>query len=812
MKAPLLAAAGLLLALAPASTALGHGTAADHFAEDSVHNVAAEPAMVKHTRTVTAADARAAAAAVTGDEHIVGQWGPVVDWPVVGVHVALMPNGKVLAYDSVGDNATETYPVHDHTRATLWDPATGTQTPVWVDTGYNVFCSGLAHLTDGRLFVAGGNLDSALNGIRQTHIFDPSTNTWSVGPDMASGRWYPTVTPLRNGEMLITSGRVNTPEVRTTSGTLRSLSTASLSQPLYPWTDVAPDGRAFVSGPDTTMRSLSTDGTGTWQSQGTRDSINRDYGGHALYDVGKILVAGGGGSTRDARVIDINGATPQVTPTQSMAFGRRQHNLTVLADGSVLATGGNSSGAGLVDLNNGVYNAERWNPATGTWTTLAAESVTRQYHSTAVLLPDGRVLSSGGGICGTCDQVGYLAKNAQVFTPPYLFKTDGSGQLADRPVIDAAPATAFYGQPFQVDTAQAGSIAKVALIRLGSVTHSVNMEQRYIPLNFSAGAASLTATAPANANVAPPGIYMLFVVGNDGVPSVAKMVTVTTGTTNAAPGVSLTGPADGASFTTPASISITANATDGDGSVAKVEFFDGTTKLGEDATAPYSYSWTNASIGGHSLTARATDNLGAQATSTARSITVTNGAPSVSLTAPANGASYLAPATISIAANASDAEGIASVEFFNGTTSLGVDATAPYAFDWTNVGAGSYTITARATDTLGGQTTSAPRTVTVSATNAAPAVSITSPANGATFRWNDQITINATASDADGSVSRVEFYSGDGATLLGSDTSAPYSYRWKSPSTGTQLLRAKAYDNRGAVTTSAAVSVTVRPR
>ena len=111
----------------------------------------------------------------------------MVDWPVVGVHVALMPNGKVLAYDSVGDNATETYPVHDHTRATLWDPETGTQTPVWVDTGYNVFCSGLAHLTDGRLFLAGGNLDSALNGIRQTHVFDPSTNTWSLGPTWPPG-------------------------------------------------------------------------------------------------------------------------------------------------------------------------------------------------------------------------------------------------------------------------------------------------------------------------------------------------------------------------------------------------------------------------------------------------------------------------------------------------------------------------------------------------------------------------------------------------------------------------------------------------
>jgi hypothetical protein len=208
-------------------------SAAGHAAEDAVgHTAAQERALGVHTRAVTAHDAMAAAAAVAGAPQDVGQWGPVVDWPVVGVHVALLPNGKVLAYDSIGDNATETYPVHDHTRATVWDPATGAQTPVTVDTGFNVFCSGLAHLVDGRLFLAGGNKDAQLNGIVQTHLFDPATNTWSLGPNMAAGRWYPTVTPLRNGEMLITSGRVNTPEVRMLNGTLRSLSTASLSLPL----------------------------------------------------------------------------------------------------------------------------------------------------------------------------------------------------------------------------------------------------------------------------------------------------------------------------------------------------------------------------------------------------------------------------------------------------------------------------------------------------------------------------------------------------------------------------------------------------
>ncbi|HXU06142.1 MAG TPA: galactose oxidase-like domain-containing protein, partial [Polyangia bacterium] len=601
----------------------GVNTAAGHEAEDAVTlTPRQERALDAHTLAVSGRAARPLAAAVAGGPQDVGEWGPVVDWPVVGVHVALLPNGKVLAYDSIGDHATETYPVQDHTRATLWDPVTGSQTPVDVDTGFSIFCSGLAHLPDGRMFMAGGNKDQQLNGIVQTHLFDPVTNMWSLGPNMLGGRWYPTVTPLSNGEMLITSGRVDTPEVRTVSGTLRALTGAVLSLPLYPWFDVAPNGRAFYSGPDQTLRALNTSGTGAWQTFGQRDTINRDYGGHALYDIGKMLVAGGGPSTKDARVIDITGATPQVTPTAPMAFGRRQFNLTVLADGSVLATGGNSSGASLVDLNAGVYAAEQWNPATGQWRTLASESVTRQYHSTALLLPDGRVLSSGGGICGTCDQVGYLGKNAQIFSPPYLFQADGTP--APRPTIDSAPSTTFYGAAMNIATGSPASIGKVALVRLGAVTHSNNMEQRYIPLTFTAGATSLTATAPANANIAPPGFYMLFIVDSNGVPSVARMVTLQG---DSLPTVTLTQPANGATFTAPATIDLAANASDTDGSVTKVEFFNGQTKLGEDTTAPYTFTWSDVGAGSYSLTARATDDLGGATTSLASGITVNNAPP-----------------------------------------------------------------------------------------------------------------------------------------------------------------------------------------
>jgi hypothetical protein len=705
----------VVVAVLVVSGAGAHGgvmTAAGHAAEDAVvHTAAQERVLDAHTRVVSARYAWAAALSVAGAPQDVGEWGPVVDWPVVGVNVALLADGRVLAYDSVGDNATETYPVQDHTRATVWDPATGSQTPVWVDTGYNIFCSGLAHLVDGRMFIAGGNKDQQLNGIVQTHLFDPATNLWSLGPNMAAGRWYPTVTPLNNGEMLITSGRVDTPEVRTLAGDLRELSTASLSLPLYPWMDVAPDGRAFYSGPDQTLRSLDTSGTGSWQALGQRDAINRDYGGHALFDVGKMLVAGGGPSTTDARVVDLNGATPQVSTTAPMAYGRRQFNLTVLADGTVLATGGNSSGASLVDLNAGVYPAEQWNPATGQWRTLAAMQVTRQYHSTALLLPDGRVLSAGGGICGTCDQVGYLAKNAEIFSPPYLFQADGT--LAPRPTIDAAPASTSYGAPMEIATGNPASIHKVALVRLGAVTHSDNMEQRYIPLPFTAGATSLTATAPANANIAPPGYYMLFILDTNGVPSIARMVSVQG---NSLPAVTLTQPTDGATFTAPATVNLAATASDTDGTVTKVEFFNGATKLGEDTTAPYTLTWNSVAAGTYTLTARATDNLGATTTSTASTVTVSAGntPPTANITSPADGTVFAWKPTITITATASDPDGtVTKVEFRDGTTVLGQDTSAPYSFTWRNVPSGSHILTARATDNAAAATTSSPIGITV---------------------------------------------------------------------------------------------------
>ncbi len=524
--------AALILACLVPVSAPAHPvkTVEGHIEEDSVAlTPAMEARFERQTEAATEDDARLAAAGVTGDEAEVGRWGPVTDWPVVGIHMALLADGRVLAYDSSADELG----VDDHTftRATVWNPTSGMHVDAML-LGFNIFCSGLAHLMDGTLFTAGGNKSANQDGIRQTHTFDHETGTWSRGPDMAEERWYPSVTPLNDGEMLITDGvsnRVDAPEVRQTDGTLRSLSDASRDLPLYPWIDVAPDGRAFLSGPSTTMRNLDPSGTGAWTGAGQRDTVSRSYGGHALYDVGKILVAGGGPSTPTANVIDLNGPTPEVTPTDSMETGRRQHNLTVLADGTVLATGGNSSGVSLVDMENGVYTAELWDPATGEWRTLDSMQVTRQYHSSALLLPNGRVLSAGGGVCGVCNAAGYLNKNAEVFTPPYLFKDDGSGELAPRPRITSAPRVVNYDASMTVRTPAPGSIGKLAMVRLGAVTHSVNMEQRYVPLSFTAKRRRLVAETPANPNIAPPGVYMLFVIKSNGVPSVARMIRIEEG-------------------------------------------------------------------------------------------------------------------------------------------------------------------------------------------------------------------------------------------------------------------------------------------
>ena len=280
---------------------------------------------------------------------------------------------------------------------------------------------------------------------------------------------------------------------------------------------------------------------------------------------------------------------------------------------------------------------------------------------------------------------------------------------------------------------------------------------------------------------------------------------------NPPPTVALTAPAPNAIITLPASVTLTATAADANGTVAKVEFFQGTTLLGTSTTAPYAYTWASAPAGVYILTAKATDDEGASTTSSPVTVFVTaagNTAPTVSLTAPTASATFLTPASITISADATDTGGgIYKVEFFQGTTLLATDFTAPYSYTWAGAPVGSYTLTARATDTGGLTATSAAVSITV-ADPIVPVVSITAPASGTSLTAPASVTITATATDANSLITKVEFF--QGTTKLGEDLTAPYAYTWANVGPGAYSLTAKATAADGYATTSAAVALDVR--
>jgi hypothetical protein len=270
--------------------------------------------------------------------------------------------------------------------------------------------------------------------------------------------------------------------------------------------------------------------------------------------------------------------------------------------------------------------------------------------------------------------------------------------------------------------------------------------------------------------------------------------------------------ASATTYIAPANIALSATAADSDGSVTKVEFRNGTTVIGSDTTSPYSFTWSNVAAGTYSITARAYDDDGAITTSSAVSVTVSaavNQAPTVSLTSPTSGATLTAPASIAFAASASDVDGsVTKVEFLNGTTAVGSDTAAPYAFTWSNVPAGTYSLTARATDNNGASKTSTAISVTVSApVNVPPTASITSPAEGTILTAPSNIAITASMSDSDGTIVKTEYL--NYANVYSTRSGAVTSMTWPSMKVGTYSISVRVTDDKGAVTTSPAVTITL---
>jgi chitodextrinase len=656
------------------------------------------------------------------DPAVIGQWAGPFTLPLVTVHSTLMPNGKVLFYD-------------DHTidaGVQVWNPVTGTLTARPYNAK-NLFCSGHTLLPDGRVVAAGGHVASYV-GIPDLTVFDPTTETWSALPPMTYGRWYPTATSLPDGRVLVVSGAENCPTCVSPGGShagiatipeiynpqanaWTQITTASLSLPLYPQMFVLPDGRVFASSTqeDPIVSRVLDLASGTWSTVG----VQRDGGSSVMYRSGKILKTGSArnpdysaqASAATAWVIDMSLPSPTWQSVPSMAFARTQHNLTSLPDGNVLVVGGGTT-SDVNAVTSAVKSAEIWTPDTTTFRTVAAMQEPRLYHSTSLLLPDGRVVVSGGGRFGP-DFPSY-----ELYSPPYLFQ-------GPRPAITSAPSTLEYGAHFAVGTPSPSSIGKVTLVRLGSPTHAFDMNQRYLELPFTVAGANLDVTAPANGNLAPPGHYMLFVVTAAGIPSTAAIVRFP------APWEDLAPPSAPSSLTATdalGSVSLGWGAASDNQAVVRYNVHRSTTAgftpspgnfVGFSTTTSYLDAGLATGTYRYKVTAQdAAGNVGPpsnEATGTSLSDTTP---PTVALTAPPAGT---VTGTVTVSASASDNGTLVGVQFLlDGAPLLAEDTVAPYSISWSTVTAvnGAHTLSARARDAAGNRTTSA--TVAVTVSNAAP--------------------------------------------------------------------------------------------
>ncbi|PPK68436.1 discoidin domain-containing protein [Actinokineospora auranticolor] len=472
------------------------------------------------------------------DASSVGSWGSVIGFPLVPVASALLPNNKLLTWSAY---APDTFGgSNGYTQTAIYDLTTGQVTQRRIDnTGHDMFCPGTSTLPDGRVLVTGGS------NAEKASIYNPFTDSWSAAPPMRIARGYQGQTTLSTGEAFTVggswsgnqggkAGEVYSPATnswRTLSGVPADPFVTADPAGVYradnhAWLFAASGGRVFHAGPSKRMHWVSTTGNGAVTDAGLRgDSPDAMNGNAVMYDVGKILTVGGATAYQDADAttraytVDIATTPPTVRRVGDMARGRAFANSVVLPDGSVVVIGGQERPVPFSDQT-AVLTAELWNPSTGTFRPLAPVAVPRTYHSVANLLPDGRVFSGGGGLCGNCATNHF---DGQILTPPNLLNADGSPK--SRPVITAAPPTAANGTTITVNTDR--PVTRFALIRTSSVTHSVDNDQRRIPvIPVQVNATTYRLTVPADKGVALPGHYLLFALDGANVHSTALTIRI----------------------------------------------------------------------------------------------------------------------------------------------------------------------------------------------------------------------------------------------------------------------------------------------
>ena len=475
-----------------------------------------------------------------------GTWSAPVGFPLVPVAAAQLPNGKILTWSSFQPDSFSGG--GGRTMTATYDPATGVVTQRTVtETGHDMFCPGISALPDGRILVTGGN------NSEKTSIYDPATDAWTAGPNMTTPRGYQASVTLADGRVFTIGGSWSGPkggyqgnphkagEVwSATSGwtalpgadaapmlTADNNPTGDYRKDNHAWLFAWSGGKILQAGPSKAMNWYDPSGTGSVTPAGKRGDDSDAMNGNAvMYDAGKILTIGGApnyeqtNATANAYVLTLTGSTVTTRKVASMANTRAFANSVVLPDGKVVVIGGQNFAVPFSD-NTAVLNAELWDPVSESFSTMATAAVPRVYHSVALLMPDGRVFSAGGGLCGTGCATNHF--DAQIFTPPYLLTEDGTP--ASRPEITSAPSAAANGDTITVRTDRA--VSAFSIIRMGTATHSVDTDQRrlsLVPTPASDGGYQLT--VPADPGVAVPGYWMLFALDAKGVPSIAKVIHV----------------------------------------------------------------------------------------------------------------------------------------------------------------------------------------------------------------------------------------------------------------------------------------------